>query len=209
MLCVACKTPVPDSARQCPACGTPAPSDDRTEIISSAPIEDEAGGDTQLRPGTSFGTRYRIEKLLGEGGMGAVYKAFDTELSRTVALKLVKKELASSRQIMQRFKQELLLASKISHKNILRIHDLGEVDGIKFISMVFVEGSDLSGVILKEGRLKEERALKFAKQLCSALEAAHNEGVVHRDLKPQNILIDPNDQLYVSDFGLAKSLEPD
>ncbi len=141
--------------------------------------------------------------------MGAVYKAYDTELGRTVALKLVRKELATSRQIMQRFKQELLLASKISHKNILRIHDLGEIDGIKFISMAYVEGADLAGLILKGGRLAPERALKFAKQLCAALEAAHHEGVVHRDLKPQNILIDSSDQLYVSDFGLAKSLEPD
>ncbi|HEX6897195.1 MAG TPA: serine/threonine-protein kinase, partial [Bryobacteraceae bacterium] len=169
---------------------------------------DEAG-DTQLRPGTSFGSRYQIEKLLGAGGMGAVYKAYDSELGRTVALKLVKKELNTSRQIMQRFKQELLLASKISHKNILRIHDLGEVDGIKFITMAFVDGADLAGLIEKNGRLPLERALKFAKQLCSALDAAHTEGVVHRDLKPQNILIDHNDQLYVSDFGLAKSLEPD
>ncbi|HLG95036.1 MAG TPA: tetratricopeptide repeat protein [Bryobacteraceae bacterium] len=166
-------------------------------------------GDTQLRPGTSFGSRYRIEKLLGEGGMGAVYKAYDSELGRTVALKLVKKDLASSRQIMQRFKQELLLASRISHKNILRIHDLGEVDGIKFITMAFVEGTDLAGLIEKDGGLSLERALKFAKQLCSALDAAHSEGVVHRDLKPQNILIDQSDQLFVSDFGLAKSLEPD
>ena len=141
--------------------------------------------------------------------MGAVYKAYDTELGRTVAIKLVRKELATSRQIMQRFKQELLLASKISHKNILRIHDLGEIDGIKFITMAFVEGTDLAGLIEQTGRLPQERALKFAKQLCGALEAAHNEGVVHRDLKPQNILIDAADQLYVSDFGLAKSLEPD
>jgi eukaryotic-like serine/threonine-protein kinase len=213
-LCVACKTPVPDHARQCPACGTPspstpAPSDDRTEILAAVPREEEVGSDTQLRPGASFGARYRIEKLLGEGGMGAVYKAVDTELSRTVALKLVKKELATSRQIMQRFKQELLLASKISHKNILRIHDLGEVDGVKFISMAYVEGSDLAGLIFKDGRLAQDRSLKFSKQLCAALEAAHHEGVVHRDLKPQNILIDQNDQVYISDFGLAKSLEPD
>jgi len=211
MLCPACKTPVPADAPQCPACGTPAPHDDRTEILQSIPqaAHEEEGRDTQLTPGTSFGTRYRIEKLLGEGGMGAVYKAYDSELGRTVALKLVRKELATSRQIMQRFKQELLLASKISHKNILRIHDLGEVDGIKFISMAFVEGADLADLILKNGRLSTERAVKFAKQLCAALEAAHHEGVVHRDLKPQNILIDQNDQLYVSDFGLAKSLEPD
>ena len=104
-----------------------------------------------MQPGSSFGARYRIESLLGEGGMGSVYKAYDSELGRTVALKLVKPELATSPQIMQRFKQELLLASKITHKNILRIHDLGDVDGIKFISMVFVEGADLFSLIEKSG----------------------------------------------------------
>ena len=160
-----------------------------------------------LAPGSAFGTRYRIESLLGEGGMGAVYKAYDTELGRTVALKLVRPELATNPQTMQRFKQELLLASRISQKNILRIHDLGDAGGVKFITMAFVEGSDLAGLIEKEGRLDFDRALKFTRQLCAALEAAHNEGVVHRDLKPQNILIDKNDNLYVSDFGLAKSLE--
>ena len=141
--------------------------------------------------------------------MGAVYKAFDTELERTVALKLVRPELAANPETMQRFKQELLLASTISHKNILRIYDLGDSDGVKFISMAFVEGSDLSGVIEKTGRLPLDRALKFTKQFCSGLDAAHREGVVHRDLKPQNILIDQADNLYISDFGLAKSLAPD
>jgi eukaryotic-like serine/threonine-protein kinase len=160
-----------------------------------------------FQPGSSFGTRYRIEALLGEGGMGAVYRAYDSELGRTVALKLVRPELATSPQTMQRFKQELLLASKISHKNILRIHDLGDFNGVKFITMAYVEGSDLAGIIEKTGRLPLERALKFAKQLCAALEAAHSEDVVHRDLKPQNILVDQADNAYVSDFGLAKSLE--
>jgi tetratricopeptide (TPR) repeat protein len=162
---------------------------------------------TNLAPGTPFGTRYRIESLLGEGGMGAVYKAYDTELGRTVALKLVRPELATNPQTMQRFKQELLLASRISQKNILRIHDLGDAGGVKFITMAFVEGCDLAGLIEKEGRLDFDRAMKFTRQLCAALEAAHNEGVVHRDLKPQNILIDKSDNIYVSDFGLAKSLE--
>ncbi len=162
---------------------------------------------TALAPGSSLGSRYRIERLLGEGGMGAVYEAHDQELNRTVALKVVRPELASSEQTMQRFKQELLLASKISHKNILRIHDLGDVNGIKFITMAFVKGSDLAGLMEREGRLPFERALKFTYQLCAALEAAHHEGVVHRDLKPQNILIDSADNIYVSDFGLAKSLE--
>src|SRR5208337_3768960 len=102
---------------------------------------------------SSFGVRYRIESLLGQGGMGAVYKAYDTELERTVALKLVRPELAASVETMQRFKQELLLASKISHKNILRIYDLGDSDGIKFITMAFVEGSDLFNLIEKSGSL--------------------------------------------------------
>jgi serine/threonine-protein kinase len=102
--------------------------------------------------GTMFG-RYRIGSLVGEGGMGAVYQAFDTELERTVALKLVRPELAISEQTMRRFKQELLLASRISHKNILRIHDLGDAGGIKFITMAFVDGHDLAYVIDHEGRL--------------------------------------------------------
>lgn len=156
--------------------------------------------------GTMFG-RYRIESLLGEGGMGAVYRALDTELERTVALKLVRPELAINEQTMKRFKQELLLASRISHKNILRIHDLGDAGGIKFITMAFVEGTDLAKVIDRDGPLAIDRALRFGRQLCAALEAAHEEGVVHRDLKPQNVLVDGADNLYISDFGLAKSLE--
>jgi serine/threonine-protein kinase len=162
-----------------------------------------------LSAGMSFGTRYRIESLLGQGGMGAVYKAVDTELGRTVALKVVRPELASNPQTMSRFKQELLLASKISHKNILRIHDLGDSSGVKFITMAFVEGTDLAGLIDREGRLAFDRALRFTRQMCAAIEAAHNEGVVHRDLKPQNILIDHADNVFVTDFGLAKSLESD
>jgi serine/threonine-protein kinase len=139
--------------------------------------------------------------------MGAVYKAYDKDLNRVVALKLVRPELTADASSMQRFKQELLLASKISHKNILRIHDLGDVGGVKFISMAYVEGEDLHHALGREGHLPLARVLNITKQLCAALDAAHAEGVVHRDLKPQNVLIDSADNAYVSDFGLAKSLE--
>jgi serine/threonine protein kinase/tetratricopeptide (TPR) repeat protein len=162
-----------------------------------------------LGPGSQFGPRYKIESLIGEGGMGKVYKAHDSDLDRTVALKLVRPELASDPNAMQRFKQELLLASRISHKNILRIHDLGDVGGVKFISMAYVEGKDLHDVIAECGRFPVERAVNIARQLAGALEAAHTEGVVHRDLKPRNVLVDRADNVYVSDFGLAKSLESD
>ncbi|HKW97150.1 MAG TPA: protein kinase [Bryobacteraceae bacterium] len=160
-----------------------------------------------IGPGAQFGPRYKIESVIGEGGMGKVYKAHDSDLDRTVALKLVRQELANNPESMQRLKQELLLASRISHRNILRIHDLGDVGGVKFISMAYVQGRDLHDVIAESGRLPVERAVNIARQLLGALEAAHAEGVVHRDLKPRNVLVDEADHVYVSDFGLAKSLE--
>src|SRR5215475_567309 len=160
-----------------------------------------------FEPGEELGPRFVIESLLGEGGMGRVYKAYDRELDRFVALKVLLPELASDPQIIQRFKHELLLASRISHKNILRIHDLSEVDGVKFITMAFVDGEDLHHILKKEHPLPLERSLKFARQLCEALEAAHTEGVVHRDFKPHNVLVGKGDQVFVSDFGLATSFE--
>ncbi len=164
---------------------------------------------TAAAPATApidFGPRYKVEKLLGQGGMGAVYKAYDQELDRTVALKLVRPELMAHPEAMARFRQELLLASKISHRNILRIHDLGDAGVTKFISMAYVDGEDLHHLLMREGKLSIDRTLNIARQLCAALDAAHAEGVVHRDLKPQNIMLGPNDHVYVSDFGLAKSL---
>ncbi len=173
-----------------------------------APVTTSTSGiSMQLEPGAVIGARYQIESILGEGGMGTVYKARDIELDRTVALKLVRPELALDPNTMQRFKQELLLASRISHKNILRIHDLGDANGVKFISMTYVEGEDLQSLMKRSGRLSSDQVVKFARQLCGALDAAHLEGVVHRDLKPQNILIDRSGTLYVGDFGLAKSFE--
>ena len=139
--------------------------------------------------------------------MGKVYKAYDKELSRTVALKTLQPELVSDPMVTLRFKQELLLASKISHRHILRIHDLSEVEGIKYISMAFIEGTDLSHLLRDVRPFPLERTLNIARQLCEALDAAHTEGVVHRDFKPQNVLVGANDHVYVSDFGLATSFE--
>jgi len=160
---------------------------------------------TALSVGSDFGTRYRIEALLGQGGMGRVYKATDKTLDRVIALKVVRQGMMADQEALNRFKQELLLASKISHTNILRIHDMGEVGPVKFISMAFVEGPDLHHILMENPKLPLERVLNYARQLAEALAAAHAEGVVHRDLKPQNILVNKDDQIFVSDFGLAKS----
>lgn len=185
---------------------TPVPRSSRT--AGSAPSWSGAPA-VVFEPGDQFGPRYRIESLLGRGGMGLVYKAEDIELGRTVALKLVRPELTLDDDAMRRFKQELLLASRVTHPNILRIHDLGEVEGVKFISMAYVEGMDLHHVLKQQGRLPVEQTLKIARELAAALDAAHTEGVIHRDLKPQNVLVDSEGRAYVSDFGLAKSLEAD
>ncbi len=154
-----------------------------------------------------FGPRYRVERLLGEGGMGAVYLAYDEDLGRQVALKLVRSEYLVQPEALARFRQELLLASRISHRNVLRLHDLSQAGDTKFISMAYVDGEDLHQLLAREARLPLDRILNIARQLCSALEAAHAEGVVHRDLKPQNILLAKDDHVYVSDFGLAKPLD--
>jgi serine/threonine protein kinase/tetratricopeptide (TPR) repeat protein len=169
-----------------------------TVQIISAPV---------LAPGTDFGTRYRIEALLGQGGMGRVYKAYDKDIDRIVAIKVVREGFVGDADALKRFKQELNLASKISHKHILRIHDMGSVGDTRYISMAYVEGPDLHHILKENPTLPLDRALKFARQLAEALAAAHAEGVVHRDLKPQNILVDKDDLVYVSDFGLAKSFE--
>jgi serine/threonine protein kinase len=188
-----------------PPGATPPPLDDGT--TAQGPWA--TGRAAKAADEVDFGPRYRLGRILGEGGMGAVYKAYDRELDRTVALKLVRPGLADNPTAVQRFKQELLLASKITHKNVLRIHDLGEFGGTRFISMALIEGEDLHHLLTRLGKLPLERALTIARQLCAGLDAAHSEGVVHRDLKPQNILLDSEEHAYISDFGLSKSFESD
>jgi len=159
-----------------------------------------------LEEGSVLAERYEILKLLGEGGMGAVYKAKDRELDRLVALKVIRPELAGQHSILQRFKQELILARKITHRNVIRIYDLGVAEGLRFITMEFIEGQDLHSV-LEERKLAPEETVKILRQVCTALEAAHAEGIVHRDLKPQNIMIETGGRVVVMDFGLARSME--
>jgi eukaryotic-like serine/threonine-protein kinase len=162
-----------------------------------------------LQSGDVLGGRYEILKMLGEGGMGAVYKAMDRELNRPVALKVIRPELASNPAILARFKQELLLAHQVTHKNVIRIYDLGDADGLKFITMEFVEGEDLRALIQKKKKFTPEEAVEIIQQACRALEAAHSVGVIHRDLKPQNIMCDGNGRVLVMDFGLARTLGGD
>ena len=162
-----------------------------------------------LAPGTVLGRRYEIVSLLGEGGMGAVYKAMDKELNRPVALKVIRPELAKQKSIIERFKQELLLARQVTHKNVIRIYDLGEAEGMKFITMEFVEGEDLRTLLLRAKKLTPEEAVEIIQQVCRALDAAHSVGVIHRDLKPQNIMRDKSGRILVMDFGLARTLTSD
>ena len=159
-----------------------------------------------LHPGVVFGGRYEILGILGQGGMGAVYKARDRELDRLIALKVIRPELATDASILQRFKQELILARNITHKNVVRIFDLGEADGIRFISMEYVDGDDLRTLLRREGKFSPKETIAVIEQVCRALDAAHSEGVIHRDLKPQNIMREKNGRVVVMDFGLARSL---
>ncbi len=178
----------------------PVPAKKHAEALSSSTI---------VAPGTLLGSRYQILRILGQGGMGAVYEARDQELDRTIAVKVIRPELASNPSILQRFKQELILSRNVTHKNVVRIFDLGEADGTKFITMEFVEGDDLRSVLRQHGKFSARRTVAIVQQICRALEAAHAEGVIHRDLKPQNIMRDSQGRIVVMDFGLARSLEFD
>jgi serine/threonine protein kinase/tetratricopeptide (TPR) repeat protein len=181
-----------------PAAGTPAGARALSGIYMKEAI---------LQPGDLIGARYEILQLLGEGGMGAVYKALDKEVERTVALKLIRPELASNPAILARFKQELLTASRVTHKNVIRIYDIAEADGVKFITMEFVEGDDLRRVLVDNGKLPPEKAIEVIRQVCLALEAAHSAGIIHRDLKPQNIMQEAKTgRILVMDFGLARTV---
>ena len=216
MECPVCATQNPDTASRCRKCHTPLPlaASEETMNEGATPEDWTVGGSSKKSPATGEGAlevgsvlagRYEILQLLGQGGMGAVYKARDTELDRIVALKLIRPELARNPEILKRFKQELILARQVTHKNVIRIFDLGQADEVKFITMDYVEGRDLRAILLERGKLAPDQAARIMLQICRALEAAHSEGVIHRDLKPQNIMLDESGRVYVMDFGIARS----
>jgi eukaryotic-like serine/threonine-protein kinase len=161
---------------------------------------------TPLAVGQEFG-RYHIIKVLGVGGMGAVYQAWDGELGMAVALKVIRPEATSdpavAAEMERRFKQELVLARRVTHKNVVRIHDLGELDGIKYITMPDLEGSDLATVLRERKTLPVPEALRLLRDVAEGLQAAHEVGIVHRDLKPANIMV-LSDRAVIMDFGIAR-----
>ncbi|HJS43409.1 MAG TPA: protein kinase [Gemmatimonadales bacterium] len=178
-----------------------------TQRIASTGVR-EVGGD-QLRPGAVFAGRYEVQEMLGAGGMGVVYRAFDRELEEPVAIKTLRPDaLAGGSVALERFKQEIRLARRIAHRNVVRTYDLGEVNGMYYLTMEYVDGTSLRQLIDTSGKLPVAVALTIGKQLCRALDVAHAEGIIHRDIKPSNIVVDPSGFLKVMDFGIARLANP-
>src|SRR3954449_5137751 len=157
----------------------------------------------QLAPGTTIGG-YRIEAVAGRGGMGVVYRATQIRLNRPVALKVIQDELAEDAGFRERFNHESEMAASIDHPNVIAVYEAGEHDGMLYLSMRYVEGTDLKALIRSQGRLPAARAAHIVEQVSEALDAAHARGLVHRDIKPANILIGAGDRTYLTDFGLTK-----
>ena len=169
---------------------------------SSTPSSGLSSGGRFL-PGTVLAGRYRIVAVLGKGGMGEVYRADDLTLGQPVALKFLPEAAAEDQATLERFRNEVRAARRVSHANVCRVYDVGEVEGQTFLSMEYVDGEDLASLLRRIGRLPGDKALEIARQLCAGLAAAHREGVLHRDLKPANVMLDGRGRAVMTDFGLA------
>jgi len=167
-------------------------------LTSSDPI-----GGGRFTPGIILAERYRIVALLGRGGMGEVYRAEDLKLSQVVAIKLLPESLSQDEAALSRFHSEVRIARQVSHANVCRVFDIGDVDGIPFLTMEYVDGEDLASLTRRIGRLSPDKATEIARQICAGLAAAHERGVVHRDLKPANVMLDGAGKVRLTDFGLA------
>ena len=201
MKCPKCQAANPETQRFCGECGTaltPAPT--AASETLRMPVQ-------ELATGSTFAGRYQIIEELGHGGMGKVYKVIDTKIQEKIALKLIKPEVASDEETIERFSNELKLAQKVRHENVCGMFDLGEWEGAHFITMEYVSGEDLKSFIRRSRHLTVETALAIALEICEGLAAAHKLGVIHRDLKPGNIMIDRDGSARIMDFGIARSLK--
>jgi len=200
--CPKCHSDNTDSARFCSNCATPLPSSKEIPVTETLETPKE-----ELTTGSTFAGRYQIVEELGKGGMGKVYRVVDKKLDEEVALKLIKPEIASDRKTVERFGKELKFARKIVHKNVGRMYELMEDEGRYFITMEYVSGQDLKGLIRQTGQLTVGKSISIAKQVCLGLAEAHKLGVIHRDLKSHNIMIDKEGNARIMDFGIARSLD--
>ena len=203
MKCPKCHFDNPEDTNYCGKCATPLPS---SKEIPASPTETLKTSIKELATGSTFAGRYQVIEELGKGGMGKVYKVFDAEIREKVALKLLKPEIAADQDTIERFRNELKLARKISHRNICRMNDLSKEEGSYYITMEYVSGEDLKTMIRMTGTLGIGTVLSIGKQVCDGLAEAHGLGVVHRDLKPQNIMIDKGGNAKIMDFGIARSV---
>jgi len=200
--CPKCQHENPETATFCADCGARLHSPEEAEFTETLEKSRE-----ELTTGVTFANRYQIIEELGKGGMGRVYKVLDRETKEKIALKLIKPDIAADKKTVERFRNELTSARKISHKNVCRMYDLGKEKGSYFITMEFVPGEDLKSFIRRAAPLSTARTISIAKQVCDGLAEAHQLGVVHRDLKPQNIMIDKQGNVRVMDFGIARSVQ--
>jgi serine/threonine-protein kinase len=200
--CPKCQHENPDNTIYCGKCGTQSPSPEEVKVTETIEAPKE-----ELTRGSTLANRYEIIEELGKGGMGRVYRVEDTKLKQEVALKLIKPEISSDKKTIERFRNELKTARMIAHKNVCWMFDLGEVEGAHFITIEYVSGQDLKGLIRQSKQLTAGTAISITKQVCDGLSEAHQLGVVHLDLKPSNIMIDKDGNARIMDFSIARSLE--